>query len=283
MENQAQIKLTKQPVWLMESLPRKLHMIPHLKNLAYYPDFRLPDEKNCAALKFCFRLSADCGPAIAIRVDGVLHQAAFPHLMIKKPGQQIEFLNAGVAKALYFSYPPETSAFFLGCGIPPDLVMTELEETGHIIALIELLAKLSNKLGESGVADLLDLECYSLAHKTLLQISASKQTANIEEQYIRKIATYMQRHFHEKVDMETLARNHGFSYRSMLRHWKRVFKQTPSAYLNKLKLLESKRLLKESDLRVIDIAFQLGFCDVGHFCRFFRQHAGAAPQKFRQS
>ncbi|OQC12146.1 MAG: HTH-type transcriptional activator RhaS [Lentisphaerae bacterium ADurb.Bin082] len=267
-------------LWL-ESLPRKLQMIPHLRTLAYHPDFRLINESKSSSFQFCFRRSANCDSRLAIRINGVLHWVDFPHIMIKKPGQSIEFLNADRADALYFSYPPEAATFFLMNAMPQVFSLAEFPLSERVDALIQLVAESSSRLGELGVADRLDLDCYILVHESFLQTVEYNIPQSDYEKKIRKIASYLQTHFTEKIDFSQLAKKHGFSYRSMLRHWALVFDQTPAAYLANLKIFEAKRLLKETKLSIAEIAFRVGCCDDGYFCRLFRRHTGMSPRKFR--
>jgi AraC-like DNA-binding protein len=52
-------------------------------------------------------------------------------------------------------------------------------------------------------------------------------------------------------------------------------------YLNRVRLTEAKRLLKETDRNITEIAFAVGYNNIPHFNRVFRQEAGVAPSAFR--
>jgi AraC-like DNA-binding protein len=51
--------------------------------------------------------------------------------------------------------------------------------------------------------------------------------------------------------------------------------------INKMRIEEAKRLLQESDLRVTDIAMNLGFNDLSYFNRIFKRYAKVPPSRFR--
>ncbi|BCJ62514.1 helix-turn-helix transcriptional regulator [Micromonospora endophytica] len=55
----------------------------------------------------------------------------------------------------------------------------------------------------------------------------------------------------------------------------------PSRYLTALRLEAAKRLLVESDLRVTDICFQVGYNSLGTFTSRFTQLVGMSPYQFR--
>jgi AraC-like DNA-binding protein len=57
-----------------------------------------------------------------------------------------------------------------------------------------------------------------------------------------------------------------------------TFKQ----FLNKLRLTEGKRLLAETDLQVSEIAYKVGYSNVTHFNRIFKEVEACTPNDFRK-
>ena len=58
-----------------------------------------------------------------------------------------------------------------------------------------------------------------------------------------------------------------------------TFKQ----YLNKIRLSEAKRLLKETDRQIADIAYHVGYKNVTHFHRIFKQNEKISPNEYRKN
>ncbi|MBR7145292.1 MAG: helix-turn-helix transcriptional regulator [Lentisphaeria bacterium] len=267
-------------LWL-ENLPRKLNTLPHLRTLEHWQDFQLNSGK-CNSLQFCFRLSGNNLQKLQLKIDGVFHEVGFPHLMIKYPGQDIEFLNVNSADVFYFSYQPEAEAFFARCGLPGNFYIAEISLPESLPQVMELLKNSRNHLNEPGCADKLDLACYTLVHEAMLSWTAKQTELNEVDKKILNIASYLQTHYTEKCDIDKLSTHYGFSRRNFLRYWEKLFHCPPGSYLNKLKLLEAKRMLKETTLPLSEIATRLGFCDDGYFCRFFRRNTGMTPRSFRE-
>jgi two-component system response regulator YesN len=65
-----------------------------------------------------------------------------------------------------------------------------------------------------------------------------------------------------------------------------LFKQeqgeTFSDYLSKLKIETAKRLLRNTEFKIYEIAEKIGF-DLGYFSQFFKYHTGMAPSDYRNS
>ena len=54
-------------------------------------------------------------------------------------------------------------------------------------------------------------------------------------------------------------------------------------YLNKFKITEICRLLKETDMNLDSIADKVGLYDSSHLITFFKRHMGITPGKYRKN
>ncbi|SFB01072.1 helix-turn-helix domain-containing protein [Algoriphagus aquimarinus] len=64
---------------------------------------------------------------------------------------------------------------------------------------------------------------------------------------------------------------------------KSIFHKATSVIIRERILAESKRLLKQSDWNVSEIAYALGFTEVTHFNNFFKKEMDMNPSQFRRS
>ena len=57
---------------------------------------------------------------------------------------------------------------------------------------------------------------------------------------------------------------------------------TPMEYLFRIRMERAKTLLRESDMKIIDIAFECGYGTSQYFSNTFKQTNGTTPSKYRQ-
>lgn len=73
----------------------------------------------------------------------------------------------------------------------------------------------------------------------------------------------------------------GISKDSLNTAVRKVLQQSPHQYIQSRLINEAKTLLLNSDLKVSEIAYKLGFSDAAYFNRFFHRHNQISPGKFR--
>lgn len=74
----------------------------------------------------------------------------------------------------------------------------------------------------------------------------------------------------------------GLSRRRAVEVFKAACGLTPKAYLDRLKLQEAKRLLRETEKQVIDVGAAVGFGSLATFNRFFKEQVGCSPGQYRK-
>lgn len=65
------------------------------------------------------------------------------------------------------------------------------------------------------------------------------------------------------------------------RVFRKVEGSTPKGYMAALRVERAKKLLRETDCPVLDVALRCGFGSSSHFYRTFREHAAATPGAYR--
>jgi AraC-like DNA-binding protein len=93
---------------------------------------------------------------------------------------------------------------------------------------------------------------------------------------------YIHKHFQEALDLPTLAVLEGFNPTYYSEWFRKETGLTLTAYLQKLRLDEAKKLLHHTDLSLAQIAQQVGYQHHASLTRLFQQHEQITPSTYRR-
>lgn len=99
---------------------------------------------------------------------------------------------------------------------------------------------------------------------------------------IRDLIEYLDNNFNETYDRVKLAERFGLNEDYMGQLFKKVTNTNIANYINMKRIEAAKQLLKETDSKVIDIAFHVGFDNLTYFYRHFRKHTGYSPIEYKR-
>ncbi len=139
-------------------------------------------------------------------------------------------------------------------------------------------------------------DCVDLFLKTLLiQLLISsvrylnRNTADTQEftgsvyHKMTDIIHYINKHYHtSELTLDSVADEFFISSYYLSRIFKKATGFTYSEYLNHVRIQEAQRLLRESEMKVIDIAGKVGFNSLTHFGRVFKNHTRYTPSYYRR-
>ena len=89
---------------------------------------------------------------------------------------------------------------------------------------------------------------------------------------------WLEDHFAQEICWEEVAAQFSLSLRTLHRQLKQQTGLTPQRYLNRVRLMKARHLLRHSDESVTDIAYRCGF----HFSTLFRREFDWSPRDIRQ-
>lgn len=92
----------------------------------------------------------------------------------------------------------------------------------------------------------------------------------------------MESHYGDELTVEELARSALFSRFHFSRMFQQVTGVSPGRYLSSLRLEEAKRLLRTTDMKIIDITYNVGYSSVGTFSSRFSKDVGMSPSEYRR-
>lgn len=115
-------------------------------------------------------------------------------------------------------------------------------------------------------------------------VNQDRDNTNTSVKYdrITKIARYLKDHYSEKITLENVAETFYISPYYLSRTFKEGTGFNFINYLNYIRISQAKRLLEDTDLKVISISQQVGFENITHFNRVFKEIEGITPSKYRK-
>jgi len=95
------------------------------------------------------------------------------------------------------------------------------------------------------------------------------------------ISTYIQENYAKDLSLGKVSRLAAMSKFRFCRTFRKRFGQSFVSYVNKIRVNSAAELLVSPELRIIDIAFAVGYGSFSQFERIFKRVTGLSPREFR--
>lgn len=169
-------------------------------------------------------------------------------------------------------------------GEPPPMLRGEIfPSTPRLIAALrEFMAEYEEQV--PGFVPLLDAAGLKITHLIIRQIHS---VAKLDEKVDFRMAAnhaveFMHKNLGEQLTLTDLARVSRLSPSRFARVFKAELGVAPIEYLQELRLLRAKRLLKDADNTVTEIALACGFNSSSYFSRCFQRRFGTSATAYRK-
>ena len=99
---------------------------------------------------------------------------------------------------------------------------------------------------------------------------------------MQQICTYVMAHYVHTITLDEIAAEIGMNRSAFCSYFKRCKGMTFSQFVTQYRLNTACELLKHSQKQVSEICFAVGFNDVPHFNRVFKELQGMTPKEYRK-
>ena len=96
-------------------------------------------------------------------------------------------------------------------------------------------------------------------------------------QFIRQLSSSCE----EKWTLEKMAKQCGIRRTQLNKVFQKLTGGTPMEYLFRLRLERAKTLLRETDIKIVDIALECGYASSQYFSNTFKEATGTSPSNYR--
>lgn len=118
-------------------------------------------------------------------------------------------------------------------------------------------------------------------HLAMVSNQVFIQRENSEPPVITKAKTYIQEHQTEELSLTQVAKAVNMSSYYFCKMFKKITGINFTDYVARVRIEKSKNLLLNPNLRVSEIAFEVGFQSLTHFNRVFKKILGQSPTDYR--
>ena len=132
-------------------------------------------------------------------------------------------------------------------------------------------------------AQLTQLLLLLLRHQSPTSKLMASNSMNSENEIIRRAQQYISTHIREKLSVPIVARMVDVSPSYMTALFHKNLQISPGEYIRRIKIQESKQMIREGNMNFTEIAAALHYSTVHHFSRQFKDKFGITPTEYAKS
>ena len=205
-------------------------------------------------------------------------------LVIYSPNQwHMQYADIGVAPRFV------TISFELqGMELAP-LVNRKFTAPQNVVTLLQNMLREQERMDAFSneiILSQLNLLLLFLLRESAAPRGGKLQTSNAihsENEIIRQAQQYISSHIREKLSVPLVARQVDVSPSYLTALFHKNLQISPGEYIRRIKLQESKQMIRENNLNFTEIAAELQYSTVHHFSRQFKEKFGITPTEYAKS
>ncbi len=120
-----------------------------------------------------------------------------------------------------------------------------------------------------------------LAELIIKKIQEARSSSN-GSAIVENIRKFLNKHYASEISLTTLSEQFHINSTYLSELFKYHAGQNFSDYLIQLRMEKAKVFLKDRQLKIIDVAYLVGFSNSGYFSTVFKKHVGKTPAEFRK-
>ncbi len=205
-------------------------------------------------------------------------------LVIYGPGQwHMQYADIGVAPRFV------TISFELsGVELAP-LMNRKFTAPQAVVSVLQNMLREQERMDDYSndiILSQLNLLLLLLMREAAAPKGAKLQTSNAvhsENEIIRQAQQFISSHIREKLSVPLVARQVDVSPSYLTALFHKNLQISPGEYIRRIKLQESKQMIRENNLNFTEIAAELQYSTVHHFSRQFKEKFGITPTEYAKS
>ena len=205
-------------------------------------------------------------------------------LVIYGPGQwHMQYADIGVAPRFI------TICFDTWGGDLSRLLNRKFTAPQHVVSILQKMLREQDRMDEYSheiTIAYLDTLLLMLLRETAAPSGGKLQASNSihsENEIIRQAQQFISTHIREKLSVPVVSRQVDVSPSYLTALFHKNLQISPGEYIRRIKLQESKQMIRENNLNFTEIAAVLQYSTVHHFSRQFKEKFGITPTEYAKS
>ena len=146
------------------------------------------------------------------------------------------------------------------------------------------------------------LRVYYMRHETTLELGAQGQffaiwellfrhmgsaPAKVREtspqlSQLKSMISFIAENYHGRITLDDIRLAGNVGKTSCCQIFQKYLNQTPITYLTMFRIRQGAEKLAQTDMPIVDIAYEVGFSGASYFAEAFKKHVGEMPSEFRK-
>jgi AraC family transcriptional regulator len=153
----------------------------------------------------------------------------------------------------------------------------------HLVLLLLAEAEGGGQFGALYADSLATAITTRLIHTARLAQPQSQKASALPRHALRRVVEFMRENLDAQLNLQTLAKESGYSRSHFLQMFQAATGQTPHRYLLGMRLEKARTLMTKRSIRLIDVAALCGFSSPANFSTAFRSQYGFTPSLYRRN
>ena len=248
-------------------------------NISYYKlpkNYEFPGESH----EFWELIYVDQGPlhSVADGQDLLLEQG---DMVLYTPGQwHMQYADIGVA-------PRYVRICFRASGGDLSVLKNQrIRPSQQAMLLLQHLLREQERMEDFAgdmILSLLNLLLITLLRQKQPDHLQATHCVNNENEIIRRAQQYISTHVREKLSVPVVAKNTRVSASYLTALFQKHLQISPGEYIRRVKLQESRQMIREGEMNLSQIAAALQYSTIHHFSRQFKEKFGISPSEYAKS
>ena len=99
---------------------------------------------------------------------------------------------------------------------------------------------------------------------------------------VQQIVNYVNSNYYEELSLKTLSQKYNINSSYLGQIFNKEIGYSFSEYMNKVKNMKAKELILNTNMKINDIAKEVGYFDTSYFYRKFKKYYGVSPSTLRE-